>query len=73
MDRIVITPRIRLGKSVKHSVSNSVYWSVYAVESSIWESVSSPVDISMRSSVYCSVDDSVLEPIYNSIIWRIEL
>ena len=66
MDSKVITPRIRLGKSVDKLVRSSVYGSV---ESSVWESMSSPVDISVRSSVRSLVSSSVWTQINNSIIW----
>ena len=52
MDRVVITPRIRLGESVKSKVRSSVYGSIdRSVYHSVWESMSSPVDISVRSLV----------------------
>ena len=78
MENKIIVPTIRLGQSVKSKVRSLVYGSV---ESSIWESVSNPVDISMRSSVrslvsssvWRSVISSVWEPIRNSTIWRIRL
>ena len=69
MENRVITPRIRMGQSVKSKVRSSVY----AVESSIWESVSSPVDISVRSSVRSLVSRSVWTQINNSMIWIVEL
>ena len=42
MDRVVITPRITLGKSVSILVGNSVWFSVY---SSVGGSVRSSVDL----------------------------
>ena len=58
MDSKVITPRIRLGKSVSISVNHSVWCSV-------WGSV----DISVSNSVYVSVWSSIND----SMIWEIEL
>jgi hypothetical protein len=58
----VITPRIRLGKSVSNSVCDSVSG---LVGSSVYDSV--------NSSVRKSVISSVWGPIRNLTIWRIRL
>ena len=56
----VITPRIRLGKSVKGKVMISVSWSVNSsVYNPVWNSVRSIVNSSVDSSVYRLVTGSI--------------
>lgn len=64
MENRVITPKIRLGKSVSISVKSSVGYSI-----SVWGSVYDSVGDSLRSSI----DSSMWTPIRNLTTWEIKL
>ena len=66
MDRVVITPRITLGKSVKTKVNSSVGSSVY------W-SVNRSGNRSVGCSVYWLVNRSVGSSVNNLTRWEIKL
>jgi hypothetical protein len=68
MDSKVITPRIKLGKSVKVKVYSSVH---SPVSSLVDDSVMRSVKWSARSLVWCSVHSSVYRLVTNSIKNRI--
>ena len=66
MDRVVITPRIRLGRSVNGKVNSSVGSSVY------W-SVNRSGNRSVGCSVYWLVNRSVGSSVNNLTRWEIKL
>ena len=64
----VISPRIRLGKSIKGKVSRSVYNSV---SSSMRELLYLSADVSLYNLVNSSVTDSIYWSINDSIKFRL--
>ena len=62
MDKVVITPTIRLGESVKTKVNSSVYWSV-----------NRSGNRSVGCSVYWLVNRSVGSSVNNLTRWEIKL
>ena len=66
----VITPRIRLGKSVKSKIYNSVY---SPFSNSVWNSSWNLLKSLNYDSEYVSIHDSLWRPITDSTRWRLRL